>query len=180
MKETKTYFMTGLPGSGKTSIATEAQKVLTQLYKINSVVLDGDQLRSGINKDLDFTEEGRKENIRRTAEIAKLFMESGTIPIVSTITPTNQLRNLARDILKPENMCLIWIKCNIETCIQRRNRRELYNNLKNETGIVNPKFFEIPDKYDLVIDTETLDLYECTNTLITSITSKLLSPYKLL
>ena len=177
MKKIKTYFMTGLPGSGKTTIATETQNVLKILYGVNAIVLDGDRLRAGINIDLDFTEQGRTENIRRTAEITKLFMESEMIPIVSTVTPTNYLRELARKILKPENVCFIWIKCDIETCIQRRSQQGLYENLKNEPGIINPRFFETPDEYDLVINTDTSDISDSVDTLIQKILQNTRHPY---
>jgi adenylylsulfate kinase len=147
-------WMTGLSGAGKSTIAYALEKKL-QNEKILCEVLDGDMLRTGINAGLGFSEEDRRENIRRTAEIAKILCVNNFIVICSLITPTNDLREIAKTILG-DKFKLIHISTSLETC-KKRDVKGLYNKalageIPNFTGISAP--FDIPEKADLVIDTQ--------------------------
>lgn len=125
-------WLTGLSGSGKTTIAMDLQRRLfdagRQVY-----VLDGDNVRGGLNNDLGFSEDDRRENVRRTAEVAKLMAEAGMVVIVSLITPTESLRHLARDIVGAGLFHQVFIDAPLETC-QARDPKGLYN--KAQTGTV--------------------------------------------
>jgi adenylylsulfate kinase-like enzyme len=169
MNNLKAYFMTGLPGSGKTTTANKAQHILFEEHDIHSLVLDGDEIRKGLNKDLNFSEEGRLENIRRIAEVSKILLNSSIIPIVATVTPTDTIRNLAKEILTPEKFSLVWIHCKLEDCLEKRNRNIFYENLRNEQGIINPKFFETPERYDILINTHLLDITQSAQLLVEKI-----------
>lgn len=147
-------WMTGLSGAGKSTIAYALEKKL-QEEKILCEVLDGDVLRNGINQGLGFTETDRKENIRRTAEIAKLLCANNFIVICSLITPTNDLRHIAKTILG-DKFKLIHISTSLETC-KKRDVKGLYGKalkgeIPNFTGISAP--FETPEEPDVIIDTQ--------------------------
>ncbi len=147
-------WMTGLSGSGKSSIAKEVEKKLF-LKDFNVFVLDGDNVRLGINKGLGFSAEDRTENIRRTAEVAKLFSQAGFIVIVSLISPYVSERKKARDI-RPEIFKEIYVKASIEEC-KKRDVKGLYakaarGEIKNFTGISSP--YDDPKDPDLILDTE--------------------------
>ena len=153
-------WMTGLSGSGKSSIAKEVEKKLF-LKDFNIFVLDGDNVRLGINKGLGFSPEDRTENIRRTAEVAKLFSQAGFIVIVSLISPYVSERKKARDI-RPEIFKEIYVKASIEEC-KKRDVKGLYakadrGQIKNFTGISSP--YEDPKDPDLILDTEKESLEE--------------------
>jgi adenylylsulfate kinase len=147
-------WMTGLSGAGKSTIAYALEKKLQQ-ENILCEVLDGDMLRTGINAGLSFSETDRKENIRRTAEIAKLLCANNFIVICSLITPTNDLRDIAKSILG-DKFRLIHISTSLETC-KKRDVKGLYNKalkgeIPNFTGVTAP--FDVPGKADLIIDTQ--------------------------
>ena len=146
-------WLTGLSGSGKSTIAKNVEK---RLFKrnINVFTLDGDNLRIGLNKNLAFSPEDRTENIRRTAEVAKLFTQAGFIVLVSLISPYRSERKKARDI-RSEFFREIYIKASIDVC-SKRDVKGLYakaisGEIKNFTGISSP--YEEPEKPDLVINT---------------------------
>ena len=147
-------WMTGLSGAGKSTIAYAlAQKL--QSENVLCEVLDGDVLRNGINAGLSFSETDRKENIRRTAEIAKLLCANGFKVICSLITPTNDLRTIAKSILG-DKFKLVHISTSLEIC-QNRDVKGLYGRalkgeIPNFTGISAP--FDIPDRAHFVIDTQ--------------------------
>jgi len=150
-------WMTGLSGAGKTTIARHLEKKLFD-EGYSSKILDGDVLRSGINADLAFSDNDRKENIRRTAEIAKIFAESGFITIVSLITPKEEFRVLARQIIGEEDFNLIYVEASLEEC-ERRDVKGLYakarkGEIKDFTGVSSGNDFEVPVKYDLVLKTD--------------------------
>ncbi len=155
-------WMTGLSGSGKSTLAVDLEK---RLYsdKILSYRLDGDNIRHGLNSDLGFSEEDRYENIRRIAEVAKLFSDAGLVTIVSFITPLKKMRNLAQEIIG-NNFREIFVKCSISECIKRDPKglyqKALTGEIKDFTGIDAP--FEEPDNPFLRIDTETRTLEDNT------------------
>lgn len=147
-------WMTGLSGAGKSTIAYALEKKL-QNENALCEVLDGDMLRTGINSGLGFSEADRKENIRRTAEIAKILCSNNFIVICSLITPTNDLREIAKTILG-DKFRLVYVCSSLETC-QKRDVKGLYNKalkgeIPNFTGISAP--FDVPGAADFVIDTQ--------------------------
>lgn len=149
-------WMTGLSGSGKTTLAYALEKELFH-QGILTKVLDGDALRLGLNKELGFSAEGRYENIRRTAELATQLSSCGIVVIASLITPTNELRELAKEIIG-NNFILCYISTSIEEC-EKRDVKGHYakareGELKNFTGISN--VFEIPQIVDITIDTKNI------------------------
>ena len=153
-------WFTGLSGSGKSTIAKGVEKKLF-LEHFNVFSLDGDNIRLGLNKDLSFSPEDRTENIRRTAEVAKLFSQAGFIVLVSLISPYISERRKARDI-RPEIFKLIYTKASVEIC-KKRDVKGLYakaksGEIKSFTGISSP--YEEPEKPDLVIDTEKERIHE--------------------
>lgn len=154
-------WFTGLSASGKSTISSRLEKQLLQ-KGIISCRLDGDNLRFGLNKDLGFSETDRKENIRRTAEVANIIKNINIFVIVSFITPTEELRELARSIIK-NNFYEVYVKCTLETCIKRDPKGLYEKALKNEisdfTGI--SAVYEEPKSPDLILDTEKLNMDEC-------------------
>ena len=158
-------WLTGLSGSGKSTIAKEVEKKLF-LKGYNIFSLDGDNLRHGLNRDLDFMPESRVENIRRTAEVASLFVSAGFIVLISLISPYKRDRKKARAI-RPEAFKEIFIKASIEEC-EKRDVKGLYakarsGKIKNFTGLTAP--YEEPDKPELIIDTEKNGIIECSKLL---------------
>lgn len=150
-------WMTGLSGSGKTTIARHLEKKLFD-EGFSTKILDGDVLRSGINADLGFSERDRRENIRRTAEIAKIFAETGVITIVSLITPKEEFRVLARQIIGEKDFHLVFVEASLKEC-ERRDVKGLYakarkGEIKDFTGVSSGNGFEVPLKYDLGLKTD--------------------------
>ncbi|MGC9330690.1 MAG: adenylyl-sulfate kinase [Bacteroidales bacterium] len=165
---------TGLSGAGKTTLAKNMEKALHNKGMLTQV-LDGDNVRSGINNNLGFTEEDRYENIRRIAEVSKLLVESGVITINSFISPTDKIRQMAMDIIGKENFIEIFVKAPLEVC-EARDTKGLYKKaregkIKNFTGINSP--FEVPQNPDLVIDTHQNSIEECLNMAIEYILPKI-------
>jgi len=148
----------GLSGSGKSTLALGLERKLFAAGKVVQV-LDGDNIRSGLNHDLGFGEIARRENIRRVAEVAKLFAQSGVIVIASFITPFEHLRTLARDIIGADDFFGVYVKASFATCAVR-DPKGLYakaqaGQVKDFTGSAQP--FDEPTKPDLVLETEKLD-----------------------
>lgn len=147
-------WMTGLSGAGKSTIAYALEKKL-QNENILCEVLDGDVLRNGINAGLSFSETDRKENIRRTAEIAKLLCTNNFIVICSLITPTNDLRDIANSILG-DKFKLVHISTSLEVCKDRDVKglygKALKGEIPNFTGISAP--FDVPKDAHFIIDTQ--------------------------
>ena len=152
--------MTGLSGSGKSTIAKEVERKLFS-KDFNVFVLDGDNLRMGLNRGLSFSPEDRTENIRRTAEVAKLFTDAGFIVIVSLISPYRSERKKARDI-RPEYFREIYVKSSLEECIKRDVKglyaKAIRSEIKDFTGISAP--YEEPLSPDLTVDTEQEEIEE--------------------
>ncbi len=165
-------WLTGLSGSGKSTIAKEVEKKLF-LKNYNVFVLDGDNLRLGLNRGLNFSPEDRKENIRRTSEVAKLFTYAGFIVIVSLISPYRSERKKARD-LRPEVFREIFINASVKECI-KRDVKGLYSKaqkgeISDFTGINSP--YEEPKKPDLIINTEKAKPEDSVNELVKYITKE--------
>lgn len=163
----KVVWLCGLSGSGKSTLAIALEKTLHQAGR-HVYVLDGDNIRTGLNAGLGFGADDRRENIRRIAEVSKLFADAGIITLNSFITPTEELRSLARDIIGKENLIEVYVKASFETC-KARDVKGLY--AKVEKGLV-PNFtgkdsgFEEPETTDLVIDTEAQSVEESLATLV--------------
>ncbi len=154
-------WMTGYSGSGKTTLAYELEKRLHE-EGILTKVLDGDVLRLGLNKDLGFSMEGRTENVRRTAELAKQLTSCGVVVICSLITPTNPLRRLAEHIIGEQHFILYHISTPLEVC-EKRDVKGHYakarsGELKEFTGVSNP--FEMPTNALYSIDTSEISIEE--------------------
>ncbi len=157
----KVIWFTGLSGSGKTTLASLLEK---RLFELNYFcqILDGDNVRSGINKNLKFTDEDRIENIRRIAEVSKLFMNCGIILLCSFISPTNEMRSMAKEIIGEGDFLEIFVDTPLEVC-EQRDPKGLYKKarageIKNFTGISAP--FEIPKNPFLRVDNTNPDLDE--------------------
>ena len=153
-------WFTGLSGSGKSTLAHAVEEELHQIG-CRTIVLDGDNMRHGLCKDLDFSDESRKENIRRIGEVAKLFIESGVITLTAFISPFKEERDKVRKLLANQDLIEIYVKCPIGVC-EARDVKGMYkkakaNEIKNFTGISSP--YEVPENPDLIVNTnqETLD-----------------------
>lgn len=149
-------WFTGLSGSGKSTLALEVERRLHSKGLLCRV-LDGDNIRSGINKNLGFSVEDRLENIRRIAEVSKLFVDSGIITIAAFISPTDEIRTLARNIIGAPDFIEIFVDTPIEVC-ESRDIKGLYQKarrgeISDFTGVTSP--FEPPKEADLTIDTST-------------------------
>ena len=154
-------WFTGLSGSGKSTVAIALER---ELHKRGLLcrILDGDNIRSGINANLGFSAEDRRENIRRVAEVAKLFVDTGIITIAAFVSPTGELRQLAQQIIGKDDFKEIYISTPIEEC-ERRDVKGLYararrGEVKNFTGISAP--FEAPQHPALSLDTSKLPVEE--------------------
>ncbi len=160
-------WFTGLSGSGKSTLALALER---ELYARGflSRILDGDNIRHGINKNLGFSEEDRMENIRRIAEVSKLFVDTGIITIAAFISPTHRIRSLAADIIGRENFIEVFVDTPLEVC-ESRDVKGLYKKarrgeIREFTGI--SSVFEAPEHPDLVIDTSKVPLEESVSRLL--------------
>ena len=166
-------WLTGLSGSGKSTLAHSVEE---ELYNLGcrTYVLDGDNVRHGLSSNLTFSDDDRKENIRRIGEVAKLMMEAGVIAITAFISPFNKDRNLVRQLLLQGDFIEIFCKASLETC-ELRDVKGLYKRarsgeIKNYTGVDSP--YEAPDNPELVIDTEGESLEESVAKVIGFLKSK--------
>jgi adenylylsulfate kinase len=166
-------WLCGLSGSGKSTIANAVERVLHQQHRM-TVVLDGDNLRTGLNANLGFGDDDRLENIRRIAETAKLFATNGIITLVSAITPRGLHRDLARGILG-QDFLEVFVKARYDTCAAR-DPKGLYGKahngqLANFTG--KDSAFEEPANPDLVLDTERTGVEDCASELLEAIRERI-------
>ena len=166
-QKAKVLWLTGLSGSGKSTIAQALERELFN-KGFFAQVLDGDNIRSGINSNLGFSIEDRKENIRRIAEIAKLYLNSGIITINSFISPTRDIRTFAKSIVGEDDFIEIYINTPIEIC-EARDVKGLYRKARNGeikgfTGIDSP--YENPIQPALEIRTENQDVQESVNDIL--------------
>ena len=160
-------WFTGLSGSGKSTVAIALER---ELHKRGLLcrILDGDNIRSGINNNLGFTEADRVENIRRIAEVSKLFINTGIVTIAAFISPNNDIREMAANIIGPDDFLEVYVSTPIEEC-ERRDVKGLYakarkGEIKNFTGVSAP--FEAPVHPALTLDTSVLSLEESVNKLL--------------
>lgn len=162
-------WLTGLSGSGKSTIANQVERMLFQ-QGFSVSILDGDTLRTGLNKDLDFTKEGREENLRRTGEVASLFASSGHIVLASFISPHHKGREAVKDIIG-DNFYLAHIDAEIDDCISRDPKglykKAMFGGIENFTGV--GQDYEKPHSADLSINTSGNSIAECTMQLVTFI-----------
>ena len=148
-------WFTGLSGSGKTTIAIQLEKELYNRGYLTQI-LDGDNIRSGLNSDLGFSKEDRYENIRRIAEVAKLFKECGIITICSFVSPLRAMRRMAKEIIGEEDFIEVFVNTPLEVC-EQRDVKGLYakarnGEIKDFTGISAP--FEAPEECDIEVRTD--------------------------
>ncbi|MGH2649414.1 MAG: adenylyl-sulfate kinase, partial [Ginsengibacter sp.] len=167
-------WFTGLSGSGKSTIASSVEKELYN-QNIQTYSLDGDNIRTGINKELGFSEEDRHENIRRIGEIAKLFTDAGTVVVAAFITPLEKDREMLRGILGKENLVEIFVNTSLAEC-ERRDVKGLYKKarlgvIKNFTGISAP--YENPEKPDIEIQTEKESIESAVKRIVNAVSEKL-------
>lgn len=152
-------WFTGLSGSGKSTLAIALEHELAR-RGLQSRLLDGDNLRTGVNAGLGFSAEDRRENVRRTACVGRLFVDTGIITMAALVSPTNDLREMARTIIGPADFREIYVATPLAEC-ERRDVKGLYararrGEVKDFTGISAP--FEAPEHPDLVLDTTALTI----------------------
>ena len=163
-------WLVGLSGSGKSTLANALERKL-HAEGLYTQILDGDNIRAGLNKDLGFTDEDRKENIRRIAEVAKLFKEAGAITITSFITPKEDLRQIARETIGEADYFEVFVRCPFEVCAER-DVKGLYAKAKagevqNFTGMGSD--FEDPANPRLLLETSQQSLEESLEILYTEV-----------
>lgn len=166
-------WFTGLSGSGKSTLAIALER---ELYKrgILCRILDGDNIRSGINNNLGFSEADRTENIRRIAEVSKLFVDCGVVTLAAFISPTNTIRRMACEIIGSKDFLEVYVSTPIEEC-ERRDVKGLYakarrGEIKEFTGISSP--FESPEHPFITIDTSRQSLEESVKILLEAVLPK--------
>lgn len=166
----KLIWMTGLSGSGKSTLALQFEYYLfTQNFK--TFLLDGDTVRNGLNKDLGFSDDDRKENLRRIAEVSKLMIDSGLIVVSAFISPFKVERELIKEIVGAENFIEVFVDCPLEEC-EKRDVKGLYDKarkgiIKNFTGIDSP--YEKPEKPDILLKTNEQNISACMDILVQKI-----------
>lgn len=160
-------WFTGLSGAGKSTVANAFARALFDRNQ-QVVVLDGDNVRHGLNKDLGFDEQSRKENIRRVGEVSKLFVEAGQIVVTAFISPYQADRDTVRELVADDEFFEVFVDCSLEEC-ERRDPKGLYEKARagvipNFTGISAP--YEAPVKPEVTLNTETYSVEQCVEQLI--------------
>lgn len=166
-------WFTGLSASGKSSVANAFARTLFERGN-QAFVLDGDNVRHGLNNDLGFGEADRKENIRRIGEVSKLFVESGQIVLTAFISPYRADRQIVRDLMGEGEFLEVYVKCSVETC-EKRDPKGLYKKARNAeipnfTGISAP--YEEPNHPEVMLDTEQHSIEQCVEQLTAILTDK--------
>lgn len=169
-----TVWFTGLSGSGKSTIAIALEQRLSQMG-ILCRILDGDNVRTGINRGLGFSEEDRRENIRRIAEVCRLFTHTGIVTLAAFVSPTQELRTMAEEIIGAEDFAEIHVSTPLEEC-ERRDIKGLYakarrGEIGDFTGISSP--FEEPQHPALRIDTTNKRVEECVDEVLNIIEKRI-------
>ncbi len=169
-------WLTGLPGAGKSTIANLLEKHLFAAGRHTSI-LDGDNIRHGLSRDLGFTEADRVENIRRAMEVARLFVDAGLVVIVAFISPYRAERDLARSRFEPDEFVEIYVDASLEEC-ERRDPKGLYakarrGELKNFTGIDSD--YEAPAAPEIHLDTVARSADECVELVLSYLESNALN-----
>jgi len=160
-QNSKVIWMTGLSGSGKTTVAKGVERYLHSQGILNQL-LDGDNIRVGISNNLTFSSDDRAENIRRISEVSKLFLNCGVVTLNCFVSPTIEIRNIAKQIIGAENFIEVYINASVDTC-EERDVKGLYKKarkgeIKNFTGISAP--FEAPKSPEIEINTAQLSIDE--------------------
>ncbi|MDZ7642096.1 MAG: adenylyl-sulfate kinase [Desulfurivibrio sp.] len=160
-------WFTGLSGSGKSTLAHAVEERLYELGRL-TYVFDGDNVRQGLCSDLSFSPEGRQENLRRIAEMVKLFLDAGIICLTAFISPLRDDRQHCRELIDCGRFFEIYVKCSLEEC-ERRDVKGLYQmaregKIKNYTGVSAP--YEAPEQPDLTLETDRHTLEECVNQVV--------------
>lgn len=162
----KSFLLTGLSGAGKTTLATLAQKRLAG--EVDLIILDGDEMRGGLNRDLGFTPEHRRENIRRCGELASLLARQGKNTLLSVIAPYESLRAELQRIIGPDTLRVIHINCPLEICIcrdpKKNYQKALTGNLANYTGLAD--IYEPPPNAHLILNTHRQSTDMCLSELV--------------
>ncbi len=171
----KLIWFTGLSGSGKSTLAVQLEAQLHELG-FKTYLLDGDNIRAGLNKDLSFTDEGRIENIRRIGEVSKLLLDAGVVVLSAFISPFQADREQVKKIVGPENYIEIFVSAPLEVC-EQRDVKGLYKKarageVKNFTGIDSP--YEAPTDPDLILETAILSVDQSVGKLIEFVKRKIL------
>lgn len=166
-------WFTGLSGSGKSTLSHALDEALYQ-RKARSYVLDGDNIRHGLNKDLGFSDEARTENIRRIGEVAKLFIDAGLIVMTAFISPFRKDRDIVRELVQEGEFIEIFVKCPLDVC-ENRDPKGLYKKARNGeikqfTGIDSP--YEEPVNPEFVIETDKMSVDEAVKNIINYLVSK--------
>lgn len=173
-------WFTGLSGSGKSTLAVQLEAQLHALG-FKTYLLDGDNIRAGLNKDLTFTDEGRVENIRRIGEVAKLMLDAGVVVLSAFISPFKADRDQVKEIVGPENYIEVFADAPLEIC-EQRDVKGLYKKarageVKNFTGIDSP--YEAPDTPDVTIPTGILSVDESIEKLMEVVLARVRRSYEL-
>lgn len=167
-------WFTGLSGSGKSTLANILEAELHK-QNIHTFLLDGDNIRLGLNKDLGFNEHDRSENLRRIGEVGKLMVDAGLVTIAAFVSPYHKDREMVKRILGAENFIEIFVSTPLEECIRRDvkglYKKALNGEIKDFTGISSP--YEAPKNPDLIIDTSAKSQENCLQEILTLITSRL-------
>ncbi|WP_336779396.1 adenylyl-sulfate kinase [Paenibacillus illinoisensis] len=163
----RALWFTGLSGAGKSSLAFALEQHLHG-RGVRCYVLDGDNVRHGLNRDLGFTSEDRQENLRRIGEVARLMVDAGLLVLSAFISPHAQDREMVRQLFEPEDFIEIYVQCSIEEC-ERRDPKGLYKKARSGdiphfTGISAP--YDVPEDPSLIIDTEQLPLDEAVQKIV--------------
>ncbi len=161
-------WFTGLSGSGKSTLASRVEEILFHQYNAKTYILDGDNIRSGLNKDLGFSAEDRQENIRRIGEVAKLFVDAGLIVLTAFISPYRKDREMVRNLVDDGEFIEVYVRCPLEVC-EQRDVKGLYKKaragiIKNFTGIDDP--YEEPENPEIIVDTHLLSVDEAAQKII--------------
>ncbi len=170
-------WFTGLSGSGKSTIANLVEREL-HACGVHTYILDGDNVRHGLNRDLGFTEADRVENVRRVGEVARLFADAGVIVLCSLISPFRAERRVVRDLVEPGDFIEIFVDTPIEECV-RRDPKGLYararaGKIKNFTGIDSP--YEVPEHPDIVVHTADATPDECAGQILEELRRRQIAP----
>uniref|UniRef100_UPI003217FE65 adenylyl-sulfate kinase n=1 Tax=uncultured Draconibacterium sp. TaxID=1573823 RepID=UPI003217FE65 len=173
-QKAKVIWFTGLSGAGKTTVSAALEKKLFEMGYFTQL-LDGDNIRSGINNNLGFSLDDRQENIRRIAEVSKLIMNCGVVVLCAFISPTNEIRNMAKTIIGEDDFIEVFVSTPIEVC-EQRDTKGLYEKarkglIKDFSGINAP--FEAPENADVVVDTSVVPLQKSVEKIYEAIRDKI-------
>ncbi len=161
-------WFTGLSGSGKSTLANEVEYILNKKYRVHTYLLDGDNIRKGLNRDLGFSQRDREENIRRISEVVRLFVDAGLVVLTAFISPYRKDRAFARSLLNEGEFIEIYVKAPLEVC-ESRDPKGLYKKarageIKQFTGIDDP--YEEPENPEIVVGTDKLSVEESVDVIL--------------